>query len=112
MIEQFTPEQIEIIKKELGITDKTKANKKTILAEQYARILKLADVPDYPKAKFDVWYGVCCLCDHALQNYIKSGKPMTITSRYQTIWTDKREQYKQMVNELIDIFEKYRKGVG
>lgn len=108
MIEQFTPEQIEIIKKELGITDRTKANKKTILAEQYARILKLADVPNYPKAKFDAWYAICSLCDHALDNYAKSGKPIEIVSRYSTIWADKRESYKQMANELIDVFEKYK----
>lgn len=114
MIEQFTPEQIEIIKKELGISDKTKASKRYILAAEHTRILNITQEEDFTKKDaIDCWYAVCALCDHALRNYYVYGHPIEIRQRYQTIWYSIQEPYKKMANEIIDIFEKYRKkGLG
>lgn len=109
MIEQFTPQELEIIKRELGVYEKHKAHKRYLYDAEYQRIKEATKSCELIKAQSDVWYGVCALCDHAFHNYRKSGKSLEIRARYSTVWDDRREEYGNMARELIDVFEKYKR---
>lgn len=109
MIEQFTDEELATIKKELGVKEKHKTHKRFMFAEEYQRVEQLTTDCELIKAQSDVWYGMCAMCDHAFENYIRTGKPFEIVQRYSVVWDDRRDQYKNMLNELIDVFEKYQK---
>lgn len=114
MIERFTPEELEIIKKELGV-NRTAGSKKSICSNQFRRIKKM-----FPRvghaiyADKNVWESVCCLCDHTLQNYDKGGKKPVSNMckefqwrRYSSIF--QKEEYKSLIDELLDVLEKHIK---
>ena len=112
MIEQFSEEQLEQIKRELGLL-KVGGCKKSICNRQYARIVRLFDKCKetkrgvYPTKK--VWESLCVICDISLMNYVNSTSSKNggnDLKRYSSIFN--KVSYRNMLNELLDVIEKYR----
>ena len=107
MIEKLTAEEIEEIKKDLGIANKTGGQKKTILAVERKRLLGM--IPG-SVGKGKAWEALCHVCDHTLENYVnttnaRTGNPKKMI--YSSIF--RVDQYKALMNDLLDVMEKYRK---
>ena len=109
MIEKFTPEEIEIIKKELGVSDKTLGSKKFLLSEEHSRCIKLAGKRRRKEttAKNDIWNAILCLCDHTIMNYKQKTNYDNVFKyeRYSSIFGDKLERYKTLADKIFDLIE-------
>lgn len=119
MIEKFTAEELEIIKRELGIA-KTAGSKKAICSKQNKRIADMfpasCDFSQHGmRPREDIWNAVTVLCDYATNNINRSyaGANRNSTNnrnknwaRYSSIFN--KEQYLAMADEILDLFEKYR----
>lgn len=113
MIEKFTEEELALIKKELGIKQ-TAGSKKSICSNQYKRIKEM--FPHIGHAIYvetHMWNALCEVCDHTLQNYAKTGKSVGWDKneekwkRYTSVF--KKDKYRQLMDELLDVIEKYKK---
>ena len=119
MIEKFTAEELEIIKRELGIA-KTAGSKKTICSKQNKRIADMfpasCDFSQHGmRPRADIWNAMTVLCDYATNNINRSyaGANRNPTNnrsknwaRYSSIFN--KEQYLAMADEILDLFERYR----
>ena len=116
MIERFSSEELAIIKKELGISEKTAGSKSFLLSEQKSRLMKLMKDNKRIHADVDCWDALLMICDSILENYYHSMECLEgITvkrekyHRYSSIWDPKLNQYKQMMNDLLDVMERNKK---
>lgn len=105
MIEKFTQEEIEQIKKELQLKVPYNGAKKTILADQHKRVVDLFSMTEANKnsyAKGDVWTALLTICDHTLENYCVRGN-RRMAMRYSSIF--RIDDYKDLMKKLIDVLE-------
>lgn len=106
MIEKFTQEEIEQIKKELQLKAPYNGSKKTLLEKQYTRIGQIFTMTENNKksyAKADVWDALVTICDHTLENYcVRETRPKRMT-RYASI--HRIDDYRELMENLIDVIE-------
>ena len=114
MIEKFTQEELDIIKRELGVSDKTLGSKSNLLSEQKAEVIRLFAQTQKQKecrAEKDIWDALLKVADHTLQNYQKVDERLyggTATKkyhRYSSIFM--LDRYREMMDELLGVVKKY-----
>jgi hypothetical protein len=118
MIEKFTPEELEIIKRELGMTnDIENLSKKFVLQEQKKKVDSIFperyttdEELGYVTPSNDIMNAVIAICDHIHKNYstrLFGGKFRRSTK----VYCD-RTKYKADMDELIVFIENMYKRVN
>lgn len=113
MIEKFTPEELAIIKKELGIGDEP-SKKGTITHESRYKLAKyLRDVHDDKKRPMSTKYGevddtIYKLTDLITENF-ESGYQTNKYGNYtwrrtSVVLSDRQDNYKKVFDRLVDLF--------
>lgn len=117
MIEKFTAEELEIIKRELGVTSSVNEKKKRYaLMEDKERISNIFQEKIYGKKKDysfvspnkDVLSAIIVICDHFLMNYTEStcgGRLRRSSSIEGSV-----DAYKKLFNRIIDFLEEVKNG--
>ena len=111
MIEKFTPEEIEILKKELAEMPKD-YQKRTLCEEslrRYHRIFK--DRPKYSGVDhYEIENAIFNIADHTFANYEERDKFHKKNGKYRRAIFVKNKfalDYQHMVSEIMDIIQKY-----
>lgn len=118
MIEKFTAEELRIIKKELGVSEKTMGSKSFILSDQKSRIMKLMAGTKKKRAGKEVWDALLIVCDYTTGNLQDMGGMAGFRGRgetyhrYASIFGPKLQNYRALMDEMLDVIEKHRKGDG
>ncbi len=116
MLEKFTPEEINQIKKELGMKEKL-SHKQIVLKDQQDRLERLFPRRIYCAegiglyATKDIIDAVTLLTDHVLNNYVEK---MKYTSRHKgkhyvrcgNIPEDMENEFYRVYKEFVDLIEK------
>ena len=113
LLEQFTPDQIAQLRKELALIGNR--SKKTELAGAIARIERIFDHDSYGAVNLfpyrAVYDAINVVTDYALDNFAYKTKNNHRGSwgRNDQVPKDIRDEYVQTVNEILDVVEKHKK---
>ena len=116
MLEKFTPEEIEQIKKELGIRDRM-CHKQIVLREQQDRLEKLFPRKAYSCEGIGLYCtkeiidAITMLTDHCLNNYKQTDRTTVRHHgqryvRHCNIPDDMEAEYLRVYTEFVDLMEK------
>lgn len=114
MIEQFTPEQLAQIRKELGMMNKNR-QKDSLLHAQYARLDQVFPRRDYQLVGLYNWpelrQALTVLCDHTVNNYVAKQTHRDCNprlARNNTVPAELTDRYKAVADEIIDVLERHK----
>ena len=114
MLEKFTPEEIEQIKRELALVGtEYSSTKGTILRPFRGEVNVL--LPNSEKSKFYGYHhknivgSLCSLCDYVFENYDIDEKGR-IERISKCVPHHIQKEYLQMMYELLDVAKKYKEG--
>ena len=116
MLEKFTPEEIEQIKRELALVGtEYSSTKGTVLKpfrEEVKKLLPLSEAGRYyGYHQKNVVHALSILCDYVFENYDVDEKGnIEKISKY--VPFNIQKEYMQMMYELLDVAKKYKTNIG
>lgn len=109
MIERFTPEELDQIRKELKEVDHV-SQKDKLLKPEYFRLVRALGFKQYEELRssfslFDVKNAITMLVDHALKNYVPNPRGKKSWKRSASVPDKMASKYVEVYGKIVDVLE-------